>query len=142
MKILFLCTGNSCRSIMAEALLNNYGGGKFEAYSAGSKPKGEIHSVTLEILAERNIPTENFRSKSWDEFIDTEFDMVITVCNNARDEICPGFPGKAEKLHWDIEDPAGFKGTDSDVKEKFREVMGIIEENILQLVGVDNIRTE
>lgn len=105
---LFLCTGNSCRSIIAEALLQRHGLGDFIAYSAGSQPKGQVNPMALKILRENNHPTEGFRSKSWDEFAkdsDVELDFVITVCDNAANETCPAWPGQPMTAHWGIEDP-------------------------------------
>jgi arsenate reductase len=110
--ILFLCTGNSARSILAEALANDMGRGKIRAYSAGSFPKGVPHPMALEILAERGM-TGDFRSKSWDEFAAPgapPIDLVITVCDNAAGEVCPIFPGRAMKAHWGISDPAAVEG--------------------------------
>lgn len=110
--ILFLCTGNSARSILAEALANHMGGGRLQAHSAGSFPKGAPHPMALQVLAERGI-TGDFRSKSWDEFAAPgapPIDIVITVCDNAAGELCPIFPGRAIKAHWGITDPAAVEG--------------------------------
>lgn len=112
--VLFLCTGNSARSIMAEALLNYWGRGRFRAFSAGSKPKGEIHPVTLAALERTHLPTEGLRSKSWNEFSDPDapkLDFVFTVCGNAAREQCPYWPGQPMTAHWGIDDPAAFEGT-------------------------------
>lgn len=106
LKILVLCTGNSCRSIMLEGILNHYGRGKVQAFSAGSQPTGAVHPESLTTLARHGITLRNPRSKSWDEFASTAFDLLITVCDNAAVESCPVFLGAPKKLHWGVPDPA------------------------------------
>lgn len=111
--VLFLCTGNSARSLLAEALLNRDGAGRFKAYSAGSQPKGEPHPMALEVLGELEFDTRDLRSKSWTEFSRADapqMDLIITVCDNAAGETCPVWPGRPTTAHWGIEDPAAVEG--------------------------------
>ena len=111
--VLFLCTGNSARSILAESLLTEMSGGRFKAFSAGSQPKGQVHPMALEVLKEYKFPHEGYRSKNWREFEGDgapEMDFVITVCDNAAGETCPVWPGQPMTAHWGIEDPAAVEG--------------------------------
>ena len=122
--VLFLCTGNSARSIMAEALLNHLaiGGGRFKAYSAGSQPKGEVHPLALETLSKNRFPTEGYWSKNWNEFSQPDapkLDFVFTVCDNAAAEVCPIWPGQPMTAHWGIPDPAAASGTADDHRRAF-----------------------
>jgi protein-tyrosine-phosphatase len=120
--VLFLCTGNSARSIIAEALLNFWGKGRFQAFSAGSHPKGDVHPLALDVLRRNRIPAERARSKSWDEFATADappLDFVFTVCDNAAREVCPVWPGQPMTAHWGIQDPATAQGTDQDKARAF-----------------------
>jgi arsenate reductase len=120
--VLFLCTGNSARSIMAEALLNRLGAGRFNAFSAGSHPKGAINPFTLKVLASFGFPTEGYRSKSWDEFAAPgapRLDFAFTVCDSAANEVCPVWPGQPMTAHWGIEDPASVEGTAIEKERAF-----------------------
>jgi arsenate reductase (thioredoxin) len=122
--VLFLCTGNSARSIMAEALLNFWGRGRFQTFSAGSHPKGEVHPLALDVLRRNRIPAENARSKSWDEFATPDaapLDFVFTVCDNAAQEVCPVWPGQPMTAHWGILDPAAVEGTEEERARAFNK---------------------
>ncbi len=121
-KVLFLCTGNSARSVFAEYLLKRLGGSRFDAYSAGANPSGTVNPMTLQVLLERfHIDASDARSKSWDELQDVIFDFVITVCDNAR-ETCPFWPGQPIIAHWGVEDPAAFVGTPQARERLFHQV--------------------
>ena len=126
LNVLVLCTGNSCRSVMAEGLLNHYGKGRFKAFSAGSHPSGFVHPMSLATLKANGISTEGFRSKSWDEFTGQPLDVVITVCDNAAGEVCPLFMGAPVKAHWGVPDPAHFKGTEAEISTEFQRVFDIL----------------
>lgn len=121
-EVLFLCTGNSARSILAEAILNRVGAGRFRAHSAGSHPKGAVHPMALELLRERGYETSGLRSKSWEEFAKpgaAPLDFVFTVCDNAAGEVCPLWPGQPITAHWGVEDPAAVEGSDEDKRKAF-----------------------
>jgi arsenate reductase len=131
--VLFLCTGNSARSILAESLLNHWGDGKFRAFSAGSFPKGQVHPMALDLLKRMNLPAEGFRSKSWDEFSmpgAPPIDFIFTVCDNAAGESCPVWPGNPMTAHWGIEDPAAVEGTDAEKAFAFRKALKELETRI------------
>jgi arsenate reductase (thioredoxin) len=131
--VLFLCTGNSARSILAECILNREGRGRFHAFSAGSHPKGQVHPFALDLLKKMNHPTAGLRSKSWDEFADTgapHLDFVFTVCDNAADEVCPIWPGQPMTAHWGVPDPAAAEGTDAERHLAFADAYRMLSNRI------------
>lgn len=131
--VLFLCTGNSARSILAEAIMNRAGQGRFKAYSAGSQAKGEVHPFTLDLLRQTNFDTGFARSKNWDEFTVPEapkMDFVFTVCDNAANESCPVWPGQPMSAHWGIPDPASTEGTDAERRLAFSEAFRMLNARI------------
>jgi len=131
--VLFLCTGNSARSILAEAILNDRGRGRFRAFSAGSHPKGAVHPQALALLERLGLPTEGLRSKAWDEFARPgapPLDFVFTVCDDAAGEVCPIWPGQPVTAHWGQPDPAAVEGTALEKANAFREAFRTLEERI------------
>ncbi|BAE50633.1 arsenate reductase ArsC [Paramagnetospirillum magneticum] len=135
--VLVLCTGNSARSVLGEALINHLGGAKWRAYSAGSRPVGRVNPLSLEVLAEKGLPTAGYRSKSWDEFAAADaprMDLVITVCDNAAGEVCPVWPGHPSKLHMGFPDPADAKGSHEEQLAEFRKVYAMIEAKVRRLI--------
>jgi arsenate reductase len=137
--VLFLCTGNSARSILAEALLNHWGKSRFRAFSAGSWPKGQVHPLALELLQRTNLPTEGLRSKSWDEFAvpgAPPIDFVITVCDNAAGEVCPVWPGKPMTAHWGVADPAAVADDAEKKRAAFRKALAELEARIKLFVNI------
>ncbi len=127
--ILFICTGNSARSVMAEVLMNELGKGRFRAFSAGAKPWGEVNRLTIEILKSHGHNTDGLRSKSLNEFFDKDLDIVVTVCDKAR-ESCPVWPQKTVVMHWGFDDPAMFKGSREEKLAFFEKIYGQIRERI------------
>ena len=127
--VLILCTGNSCRSQMAEAIWNKFGQGEWKASSAGSQPSGTVHPLAIEVMRELGIDLSSHHSKSVDDFKHEKFDLVVTVCDNARDA-CPVFAGAKETLHWPFSDPAEATGTDEEVTSVFRRVRDEIQNRI------------
>ncbi|ADE16397.1 Protein-tyrosine phosphatase, low molecular weight [Nitrosococcus halophilus Nc 4] len=134
--VLFLCTGNSCRSIMAEALFSHYGGQRFRSYSAGSFPTGEVHPVSLATLQAKGIGVAGYRSKPWDEFTHQPMDIVITVCDAAAGESCPAFPGEPLKAHWGVSDPAKFQGSEEETQAEFTRICNQLETRVQALVDL------
>jgi arsenate reductase len=131
--VLFVCTHNSARSIMAEALLNSIGLGKFKAYSAGSQPGGTVNPYAIDTMTRLHLPTEGLRSKDWNEFAGPDapaLDFVFTVCDNAAGEVCPVWPGQPMTAHWGVSDPAAFKGSDEETKKVFWEAAVILKRRI------------
>jgi arsenate reductase len=131
--VLFLCTGNSARSVIAEAILNKLGAGKFRAFSAGSQPKGQVNPHTMQLLEGLGYDTCGFRSKSWDEFAGDdgpEFDFVFTVCDNAAAEACPVWPGQPITAHWGIPDPAAATGTEAEIAFAFKDAYRMLHQRI------------
>ena len=131
--VLFLCTGNSARSILAEAILNDRGRGRFQAFSAGSHPKGAVHPLALALLARTGLPTAGLRSKAWDEFAQPgapPLDFVFTVCDNAAGEVCPVWPGQPMTAHWGQPDPAAVEGTELEKTNAFRDAFRMLERRI------------
>ena len=131
--VLFLCTGNSARSILAEAYLNTAGKGKFKAYSAGSKPGGQVNPFAIELLASSRIDVAGLRSKSWDEFANSDapkMDFVFTVCDSAAAEPCPFWPGQPMTAHWGVPDPAAVQGSDEDKRRAFRNALASLSARI------------
>ena len=131
--VLFLCTGNSARSIMAEAILNKVGAGKFRSYSAGSQPKGRVHPETLKLLQGLGYGTSDCRSKSWNEFANPGapvLDFVFTVCDDAAGEACPVWPGQPMTAHWGIPDPAAVEGTDVEIALAFKDAFRMLSQRI------------
>jgi arsenate reductase (thioredoxin) len=146
-KVLFLCTGNSARSILAEALLNHRGAPSFRAFSAGSHPTGKVNPGALKCLMEAGLPTESLRSKSWDRFAEPgapQMNFVFTVCDNAANEICPVWPGKPVAAHWGVADPASVTGSRERIERAFRDAFVTLDRRLgwflgLPLVSLDQL---
>jgi arsenate reductase len=137
--VLFLCTGNSARSILAEVILNQLGRGRFRAYSAGSHPNGKVNPLSIEFLGRAGFQTEGLRSKSWDEFASQDapqMDFIFTVCDDAAGEVCPIWPGRPMTAHWGVADPAGVAGTDEEKRAAFRHAATILRRRIELLVNL------
>ena len=131
--VLFLCTGNSARSILAEAYLNHAARGRYRAYSAGSHPNGRVNPLALELLAKNRLATAGLRSKSWDEFArpaTPQIDFILTVCDAAASEACPLWPGRPATAHWGVSDPAAVQGSDDDKRRAFKEAFAVLKRRI------------
>ena len=146
-RVLVLCTGNSCRSVMAEGLLNHYGKDKILAFSAGSFPTGNVHPMSLATLKRHGINDQGYRSKSWDEFLDQPIDILITVCDNAAGEVCPIFPGSPIKAHWGVPDPAHLQGSQTEMEAEFDRIFSMLEHRVkvflrlpFEQMGKDELR--
>jgi len=145
--VLFLCTGNSARSIMAEAIMNYKGRASFDAYSAGSHPSGTVRPEAIAQLESAHLPTDGLRSKSWDEFAKPDapkLDFVFTVCDNAAKEVCPFWPGQPQTAHWGVPDPAAVRGTEDEIKRAYRNAFMTLERRIslflcLPLASIDKM---
>ena len=138
-QILILCTGNSARSIMAEAIINTLGAGRFVAHSAGSQPAGRVHPLALEKLSAIGYPTAQLRSKSWDEFAAADapkMDFIITVCDNAAGEVCPLWPGQPISAHWGFPDPAAVQGSEAEQRAAFEQVFQRITQRVRLLLNL------
>ena len=137
--VLFLCSGNSARSVLAEAIMNRLGAGRLHAFSAGSRPKGAIHPFTLDLLRKFNFPTEGLRSKSWDEFARPDaprLDFVFTVCDSAAAEACPVWPGQPMSAHWGVPDPAAADGSEAERRLAFADAYGRLYNRIAIFVSL------
>jgi len=137
--VLFICTGNSARSILAEALMNHHGHGRFKAYSAGSHPTGVVNPFALEELKNLRLPTDGYRSKSWEEFAGAHappLDFVFTVCDNAAGEVCPTWPGQPMTAHWGLPDPAAVQGTDEQKRLAFRDAAVMLSRRIQLMLSL------
>jgi arsenate reductase len=136
--VLFLCTGNSARSILAEAILNRRSGGRFAGFSAGSQPRGEVHPLALALLREKGHAVADLRSKSWDEFAASgapRMDRIVTVCDNAAGEACPVWPGHPAKAHWGLPDPAAVQGSETEQRRAFADTYAALDKRIAALVA-------
>jgi arsenate reductase len=148
--VLFLCTGNSARSILGESLINHWGRGRFIGHSAGSAPKGRVHPIALDLLRQMKMPAEGLRSKSWDEFARPDaprLDFVFTVCDNAAGEACPVWPGQPMTAHWGVDDPAAVEGSETEKWLSFRKAFHELESRVkvftsLPLQSLDRMKLQ
>ena len=136
LNVFVICTGNSCRSVMGEALFNHLGKDRLKAFSAGSHPIGRINKGALATLKRHNLPTEGYQSQSWGDFTEQPMDIVITVCDSAAGETCPVYLGSAVKVHWGLTDPGHVKGTEEDIIAAFEEIFSLIEQRINSMLAL------
>lgn len=136
LNVLILCTGNSCRSVLGEALINHLGGDRFRAFSAGSHPTGKVNANALATLARHGLSTEGFSSQSWDEFDDKDIDIAITVCDSAAGEVCPVYLNNAVRAHWGLPDPAHVDGSAEVIEAAFEATYAALEKRIRQLLAL------
>lgn len=136
LNILILCTGNSCRSVLGEALINHLGAGRFHAYSAGSRPTGKVNANALATLKRNGLPTEGYRSQSWDEFADTDIDIAITVCDSAAGETCPVYLNSVIRAHWGLPDPAHIAGTEEEINQAFQATYDALSLRINKILAL------
>ena len=134
--VLILCTGNSCRSVLGEALINHLGKGRFHAYSAGSRPTGKVNANALACLKRNGLPTEGYHSQSWDEFADTPIDIAITVCDSAAGETCPVYLNSVIRAHWGLPDPAHVTGTDEEIAQAFQATFDALTVHINKMLAL------
>ncbi len=134
--VFVICTGNSCRSVLGEALFNHLGAGRIQAFSAGSHPKGKIKPVTLATLQRHGLPTQALKSQSWSEFANQPMDIVITVCDNAAEESCPVYLNNAIKVHWGLAEPSHIQGSEDEIMDAIEQTYGILEQRIKKMLSL------
>lgn len=136
LNVLVLCTGNSCRSVLGEALFNHLGKGRTQAFSAGSFPSGQVNANALATLQRHGLSTEGYRSQSWDEFAEHNIDIAITVCDNAAGEVCPAYLKTAVRVHWGLPDPAHVSGTEAEIQAAFESTYRALEKRIKEMLAL------
>lgn len=136
LNVLILCTGNSCRSVLGEALITHLGKGRLKAFSAGSKPIGRINANALATLQRNGLPTEGYNSQSWDEFAEAGIDIAITVCDQAAGEVCPVYLNSTTRAHWGLSDPAHLEGTESEIRAAFQATYDALERRINAMLAL------
>lgn len=136
LNVLILCTGNSCRSVLGEALINHLGKGRLRAFSAGSRPVGKVNANALATLQRNGLPTEGYTSQSWDEFADAGIDIAITVCDQAAGEVCPVYLQSTTRAHWGLPDPAHISGTEAEIQAAFQATYDALEKRIQAMLAL------